>query len=379
MVNLKKRVKMSEIQKCIADLKSSPLFNLSLASKELFHSNFLAWVLEKKDDQARILLHELTGKKDFVLETLEVTREENNFDLTLMAKDRSGKQCRIVIENKVKSIPSQKQLDEYSNKLAKSAKGLKTIAILLSLTTPEFFVEGDEDYYPKIGPSWRFLGYSDLVKCLDEGKSEDPYHEALLADYRSFVRSLIGLQTGIQDAFDSGLEVLINPFDWPEKKDKSLYSQLKQIRMHDVFEKWRMIALKKELEKAVGSKNSMTLGLKISSGFTNGTGLLEIYPQKTDDRAFLKIQLQGRQLRQVLQKDPPMEKGEVFNRARELLENKQWFLTDDGSALPTCGAKDNGFCKYGDGFVYRYENLNSFTRLTSLVHKLSATSLTDGI
>jgi hypothetical protein len=34
-------------------LKKSPLFNLSLASKELFHSNFLAWLCEAYPNRNR--------------------------------------------------------------------------------------------------------------------------------------------------------------------------------------------------------------------------------------------------------------------------------------------------------------------------------------
>ena len=33
----------------IKKLKKSPMFNLSLSSKELFHSNFLAWIAEDED------------------------------------------------------------------------------------------------------------------------------------------------------------------------------------------------------------------------------------------------------------------------------------------------------------------------------------------
>jgi hypothetical protein len=35
-----------EITNIIDTLKKSPLFNLSLTSRELFHSNFLAWLAE---------------------------------------------------------------------------------------------------------------------------------------------------------------------------------------------------------------------------------------------------------------------------------------------------------------------------------------------
>ena len=37
---------MTNYEEKISELKASPIFNLSLSSKELFHSNFIAWVSE---------------------------------------------------------------------------------------------------------------------------------------------------------------------------------------------------------------------------------------------------------------------------------------------------------------------------------------------
>ena len=41
-----------ELDQIIDGLKQSPLFQLSLASKELFHSNFLAWLCVTYPDHA---------------------------------------------------------------------------------------------------------------------------------------------------------------------------------------------------------------------------------------------------------------------------------------------------------------------------------------
>lgn len=49
----------SRIQTAIEVLLKSPLFNFSLASKELFHSNFLAWIFEQRDNSARNLLKKI--------------------------------------------------------------------------------------------------------------------------------------------------------------------------------------------------------------------------------------------------------------------------------------------------------------------------------
>ena len=357
---------MEKINNAIATLENSPLFNLSLASKELFHSNFLEWLI-KTDSMRTVttaLLREFAGGIDLNLDTLQKPkREDNNFDLTLKVQNHSGKQYRIVIENKVKSIPLQEQLNEYSTKLVKSFAGEETVAILLSLAAPDFFL--DDRYSPgNGGPVWRYYGYDALLRCLERGRSNDPYHDALLTDYRNFIRGLLGLQTAIHDTFRRYPEALINPFDWPQKKERSLYSQLKEIRMHDIFEKWRMCCLKEDLKKCFESGE-----LDFETGFSRGSGMLNILPKARGDKPFYCVSCQGKQLRQVLVK--PDKRAGIFQLAKAGLNKREWFLAQDGTALPECGEAENFyFCRYGDNFAYRYEELADFDRLKKLAGDL---------
>jgi hypothetical protein len=133
-----------------------------------------------------------------------------------------------------------------------------------------------------------------------------------------------------------------------------------------------MIALQKKLQEMLRAEDFAALN--ISTGFTNGLGLLDISPEGSHQSSFFKVQLQGTQLRQVLQKDK-IDKGnedEVFEQAEQLLKGNQWFRTADGEQLPKCGSEDNRhFCKYGDGFVYRHEQLKDVSRLRNLVLQLS--------
>ena len=107
-------------------LKNSPMFQLSLASKELFHSNFLAWVgslpFDKgKEHPFRELMFKLGAihaLDDSWGETWYVAREYMNFDLCVLSKMPSvdeglNPQILLVLENKVKSIPYKEQLDKY--------------------------------------------------------------------------------------------------------------------------------------------------------------------------------------------------------------------------------------------------------------------------
>ena len=139
-----------EAQDCYKNLEKSPMFKLSLSSKELFHSNFLEWLSTVEMEQFKKLILQMAGvqcgkeRDDWTWDlTWEVKREYNNFDLCIVegnpkgnveeeedlrqerelhldggenehAEDIQGGRILFVLENKVKSIPYEGQLKQYS-------------------------------------------------------------------------------------------------------------------------------------------------------------------------------------------------------------------------------------------------------------------------
>ena len=110
-------------------LKTSPMFKLSLSSKELFHSNFLEWLSNVDQKAFQRLILDMAGieENDYNWPTAwRVKREYNNFDLCVVAYDQYYKnedekidddddfRILFVIENKVKSIPYKEQLVRYT-------------------------------------------------------------------------------------------------------------------------------------------------------------------------------------------------------------------------------------------------------------------------
>lgn len=113
-------------------LKTSPMFKLSLSSKELFHSNFLEWLSNVDQKAFQRLILDMAGieENDYNWPTAwRVKREYNNFDLCIVAYDQDRYQYNnederidddddfrilFVIENKVKSIPYKEQLERYT-------------------------------------------------------------------------------------------------------------------------------------------------------------------------------------------------------------------------------------------------------------------------
>ena len=146
-----KDVAMAEVaifpKDCTAELDSldkSPTFAMSLGAKELFHTNFLAFLLESEAEELKSVKSELAK----ILfgpsppERFMVWREKDNLDLVILPAPRldridlkvhnldqpiaafalpdsfaNNDVFGVVIEAKLKSIPTAEQLEGYTEKL----------------------------------------------------------------------------------------------------------------------------------------------------------------------------------------------------------------------------------------------------------------------
>ena len=141
-------------------LRNSFMFQLSLASKELFHSNFLyALWLSDKDNFFEIL--KLLGLEIPVSNGPYIAkREYNNYDFCIAKDNNPDKGIKndniiLVLENKVKSVPLKSQLDRYSKKFT------STTPIFVLLTLTEEFQQKEE-----IKKNWKIITYRELIEAL---------------------------------------------------------------------------------------------------------------------------------------------------------------------------------------------------------------------
>lgn len=93
-------------QASVKTLQDSPLFQLSLTSKELFHSNFLYWLGVTYQDLFKETFSKLGCNTAAWPDKWEVEREYKHLDLCVKGPGKRGK-IYLVLENKVKSIPNQ--------------------------------------------------------------------------------------------------------------------------------------------------------------------------------------------------------------------------------------------------------------------------------
>ena len=359
----------------IEALKKSPMFQLSLSSKELFHSNFLYWIWNISPALFKDIINELLGHNSSKTwpDKYSVKREYNNYDLCVVD---SIDTVKLVIENKVKSIPNLKQLKAYKN-YEDGKKNNDVEYLLLSLT--DDFPEKQE-----ITKEWSFANYrrlSEVIRELISGKYSsklDAYQKSIFRDYCTFIDCLHQIQS----------EWRINEFT-PYRIESDDY---KELRINDLKEKIRFskmcvmlgAIIEQELKKTVdynterahifGENNKDNIGqIFINSGMTRSQGLLEI-KILVKSAVALVIQIQGNQYRHCIEfalsksyKDDKKnwEKYSVDQSTgwyirSHIDKNQAPFIAFKNSKLPLeirpCPSrkgKGDGYNKYGNEFLYQ--------------------------
>lgn len=296
---------MENFKEMMDYMEASPLFNLSLTNKELFHSNFLAWFGKQYPDKFKTVIDNMLGgmwPKD--LDKYSIDREYKHFDLCV--RDTQGK-VRIVIENKVKSVPTKKQLEQYQKEVGSDS----CLFILLSMTSHLHDWSDVE--------RWKCVTYCDLAKQLECINIHKPYHASLLDDYRQYVKCL----QRILEEFDND-----NGNYYNNKKEDEV---LNKLGIHDIAGKRKAQILYRNLflkckEKGWDvvpkvsdlSENNMMVGW----GFTNSQPLIEVKFKKGED--IIIIQIQGGQYRHAI---------EYFDKSigsRIIKEDKEYKPSENG-------------------------------------------------
>lgn len=329
-------------------LKESPMFYFSLHAKELFHSNFLAWIasLSQKDEPllGKRLFKEIFKKLDVDTskwgDEFKVLREKNHLDLSVTSCD--GKTLYLIIENKVKSIPDLEQIKWYNKK--KDIKG--AFKILLTFVKEIL----DKDKYENIG--WKIIGYDELSKALDVSLP-NKYHSLILDDYRSFIDNLYKIST---DYIYSGLYTI--PFS----------KELKENKILDLFEKIRVSLIAKHITKILNDPL-----IKINTGYGQGGGLVEVR-KKVGFNTEMIIQIEGDQYRRALEVSSNITFDDIQKLFPDFLatnrqELSQRLSTRSFYPIGTSTKIKGSYCKYtsnGKIFYYQYSVIPQNSTITEV-------------
>ncbi|WP_300723295.1 PD-(D/E)XK nuclease family protein [uncultured Alistipes sp.] len=368
----------------VNSLQSSPLFQLSLTSKELFHSNFLYWLGVTYRDLFKETFSNLGCRTAAWPEGWTVEREYKaaksiSLDLCVKGPGKRGK-IYLILENKVKSIPNQQQLNRYV--------AIRNVAptcdfILLSLATD--FPDKDQ-IDVNSGGKWIVWNYGDLAAALDKaltscGGNVRPFHKAILEDYIQMVRGLDGL-FGHLTVDDNGRYC---------DNVSQVYANL---RMDDVYEKVRTssiveklrnrlkkefpnqtIDIKSELKiEEIGESNEKPLTkVYVDSGYTNKQGVVDA-KVKINDRYVLTVQIQGEQYRHAiewLQSQGNASKNWTATQKEYFVCQKLNFFDVTKFPYPQKSTRSNGlYGKFKDDFLYRYRKIKDNETVDNVLNEV---------
>ena len=253
---------------------------LSNNSHELFHSNLWSWLIRNDKNFIRVFFDDFDVNKKFEV----YPREKYHMDLVI--KDEDGNY--YVIENKFKSIPNKRQLQQYANRIEK--EGGKNKYLLTFLIDLDFKTDKWEPlYYDKISKRIR-----EIVKKGSKSTVIKKYRY-LLEEYCDYI---------------DGIVKTINDNDYLKK---TIYfektpPEIKNNELKVIYQKIKVQNCKVFIDKKIKPLNEKfnKKGYKLYStaGYNNGKTTLTYRVQKNtwnDDElskhTAIEIQVEGRQYR----------------------------------------------------------------------------------
>ena len=288
-------------------LENSVMFNLSLSSKELFHSNLLAYLF-KKDNT---LFCKIIGVAPF---QFEIKKEYKNIDIEIVGKNK-----KYLIENKVKDIIGNEQLEKIENSCKKGEYEKLYLFSLLGNNLETIGINNE---------LWCEIGYEKIVDILNKHNFNDSYINALKIDYCNFVLILISL---IKEQY-----INCNNYILYYKND--IVKNFKKVKLHDVFMKYGMSHFLNYFKSTV--KND----IKYKSSINRGKGTMQFF-QKINDIEY-GIETEDLDYRRYII-------GDI--KSRDYFENIGWFDKNWKSASGKNYLKYESE-KYGKDKIFWYQN-----------------------
>ena len=401
-------------QEHVEHLRKSPMFNLSLSSNELFHSNFLYWIWNCDQESFKNIITFFIGK-EFDIDrgegrNIDVRREYKNFDLSIVEKDGDEEgRVLFVLENKVKSVPYIEQIEEYIDKINQhnakfnNQKHAKTPVTLLTL------IDNFPDrasliskYTVDANIELRIITYSDYIKFLETLRFN--CYDYIREDYCNYVKNLVALSGfwGLNECdwnryflgWDNNYRGLV------EKSEGYNYHfpAAEELRLHSLYHKLRSIQLCSDLkavlnEQFAESCNILSIAasddpiliksskqggkykkredyfcrkqflLGVGYGYSNNTPILEVKLVNQKDNYIYILQIQGAQYRHGIVAKHPTKVQYYQNWMSEHRDNDQEIINfsaeivDQTILYPKQGNKKSPYNKFGDVMIYQSRKL----------------------
>lgn len=314
------------------DLQQSIIYNLSMCSLENFHTCFLKWLGQNYPKEfLKIFTDKISNNAEIIYETQVNYGKNNILDLQIQIKDINSTEY-IIIENKLKSFPTDEQLRRYQE----CFKNKKAKFILLSFA-PKF----------NIPTGWKYMSYKELAEKMDGAFSyKNNYDKNLIEDYINVIKT-------ISTAFPSKNT---HTYDFYEE------NPLDELGLKDIYVKYRTSELTDYIRENVNDSSWY-----IGYSFHNKKGTIDMFKDFENPAFKLGLQIEGCQYRYCLitQEGDSSEQARKNreNIARELFTNGFWFCKTNNTER---GRLYTDFCGYNPDFIYRYFMLNKHFRKENL-------------
>lgn len=381
--------------KLITSLKDNAVFQLSLSSKELFHSNFLCWLADSQTAVFNHVLKECFGAPFCFDPTNHVAlREHHNLDFCIREKGEDDKYGRVlfVLENKFKSLPYETQLHAYTDKVDKLNGNKNSLSevhfVLLTLSSDVSWLNNKNGL---ICDYWKHVTYKNYADALANANSSyvtDGFTRELIGNYQKFI-----------EQFSEYIETSVPSSKNIKSKPWSLLTSnaaMKELRMDDIWQKLVIskiaTAVTSQLDCSRGVSLKDTLPnysdghLFVGTGFTRGAALIDL-KIKLDNKMVYGVQIQDGYYKRILERTADGTK-EVFESylAKPYLKgrfrfqygkNCCWVDTDSNiyeesqKLYPKTNHKGKtglkGFGGYGKTFVCQSKMLNDGATIEQVI------------
>jgi hypothetical protein len=337
-------------QDLIDALAADPLFQLSTAGQEQFHTNMLYWLIESTAAADPLFQRVFRILPPQSIYKTTVAREMHHIDLIV----DSGMGCgKLVLENKLHSIPNSKQLQGYHRDLPDRWTTNETQFVLLSLIAPNF----------ELPEPWRRVDYSDLIDPLAESARSlkdtgSTFGADLIGHYVELLRRLIALR----DRYT--VEAIIDRAVIVPAADRT---RLQAARLLPLVEKLQISAL----AALIGDRTDLA---DLETGLTRTHGVVEHFAVAPSGQRF-GWQYQNGQMRLAV-RVVGEGVGDRAERERVVASNYldffQWPSTDALDGGKKGRVEWQGF---EPDFLYRYRGIRANTtyrELTEVCAQLTA-------
>ena len=300
-------------------IQNSPIYNMSMCSLENFHTCFINWLGNAYPTETLKLF--MPDKDTDYIKFKNQVKHNNKCIFDLRVTIGKNDEEFLIIENKLKSFPTEEQLINYSN----AFEGKKAKFILLSLA-------------PKVNlpKSWEYIGYCELAKRMhkvfDKFEFINEYHKYLISDYISVI------------------ETISKSFPQNNSMKYDLYDKKLSEDLQDIYIKYRTSELCNYINNKINN-------ISATPDFRDKQGIVNTWCDFEDYNITFLIQIQNNEYRYCMIYGDKTENELRESIANTLLKNDIWFYGCIENYPKAKNYKSKKFCGYKPNFIYRYQTL----------------------